>query len=78
MISYCTSQKKPNVTYSTLRTSITVALKSDIKSTSENIGRKWVGRWLFGCSGMVFGAVVLGNELFNKLFSFVHRYIEST
>ncbi|KAK8399501.1 hypothetical protein O3P69_003526 [Scylla paramamosain] len=24
------------------------------------LGRKWVGRWLFGCSGMVFGAVVIG------------------
>lgn len=24
------------------------------------VGRKWVGRWLYGCSGMVFGAVVIG------------------
>lgn len=26
-------------------------------------GRKWVSRWLFGCSGMVFGAVVIGKAL---------------
>lgn len=24
------------------------------------VANKWIGRWLFGCSGMVFGAVIIG------------------
>ncbi|KAL7637047.1 UNVERIFIED_CONTAM: hypothetical protein RMT77_012805 [Armadillidium vulgare] len=31
-----------------------------LKNSDISQGQKWVGRWLFGCSGMVFGAVVIG------------------
>ncbi|KAB7497126.1 Cytochrome c oxidase assembly protein COX15-like protein [Armadillidium nasatum] len=31
-----------------------------LKNSDVSQGQKWVGRWLFGCSGMVFGAVVIG------------------
>jgi len=44
------------------RSSVTLA--AGIKATVSNevpvIGRQWIGRWLFGCSGMVFGAVIIG------------------
>lgn len=42
---------------------MTVAAETTQKVAIEEIpavGKKWVGRWLFGCSGMVFGAVVIG------------------
>lgn len=45
------------------RTTVTVASREIQQLTVgeiPEIGRKWVGRWLFGCSGMVFGAVVIG------------------
>ncbi|KAK4313354.1 hypothetical protein Pmani_015308 [Petrolisthes manimaculis] len=45
------------------RTTVTLAGESVQRVSVEEIpavGRKWVGRWLFGCSGMVFGAVVIG------------------
>ncbi|XP_068240461.1 heme A synthase COX15-like [Palaemon carinicauda] len=45
------------------RTSVTLAAESVQKVIVDEIpeaGRKYVGRWLFGCSGMVFGAVVIG------------------
>lgn len=41
------------------RSSVSVAQKITAEEIPE-VGRKWVGRWLFGCSGMVFGAVVMG------------------
>lgn len=44
------------------RNSVTLAaeVKATITSEVPLVGRKWIGRWLFGCSGMVFGAVVIG------------------
>ncbi|XP_042203133.1 cytochrome c oxidase assembly protein COX15 homolog isoform X2 [Homarus americanus] len=45
------------------RTTVTIARKGLQKIAFDEIpevGNKWVGRWLFGCSGMVFGAVVIG------------------
>ncbi|XP_076028243.1 heme A synthase COX15 [Oratosquilla oratoria] len=45
------------------RGTVTLAAEATQKVVSDEIpevGRKWAGRWLFGCSGMVFGAVVLG------------------
>ncbi|XP_045618103.1 heme A synthase COX15 [Procambarus clarkii] len=44
------------------RTTVTVASKVIQNAGDElpEVGRRWVGRWLYGCSGMVFGAVVLG------------------
>ncbi|CAL4094164.1 unnamed protein product, partial [Meganyctiphanes norvegica] len=45
-----------------IRNSVTLAAETKAAVSGEipAIGRKWVGRWLFGCSGMVFGAVVIG------------------
>ncbi|KAK7084839.1 Cytochrome c oxidase assembly protein cox15 [Halocaridina rubra] len=44
-----------------VRSSVTLAGEGKIAVEEiPTVGRKWVGRWLFGCSGMVFGAVVIG------------------
>ncbi|MPC14131.1 Cytochrome c oxidase assembly protein COX15 [Portunus trituberculatus] len=45
------------------RTTVTLTGEGAQRLAADEVpelGRKWVGRWLFGCSGMVFGAVVIG------------------
>lgn len=48
------------------RTTVTLAEEGAQRVMADELpeaGRKWVSRWLFGCSGMVFGAVVIGEGL---------------
>jgi len=40
--------------------SVTRAVRRTATLATPPAPNKWVGRWLFGCSGMVFGAVALG------------------
>ncbi|XP_037799559.1 LOW QUALITY PROTEIN: cytochrome c oxidase assembly protein COX15 homolog [Penaeus monodon] len=60
---FCRGLKVSHIRPALARTTVTVAAETTQKVAFEEIpavGKKWVGRWLFGCSGMVFGAVVIG------------------